>query len=604
MKNSIWYRFSSEKDSYEITFDTIDISVRDIKQKIIRRRNMVKYPDEFDLIFYEEENPTIEKEDKDLIKPMKHLIVKRLPRYIRRSNFIKIVKEPKDFMLNKNNENNFRREELQQVKRYTEPLEKISKYLRKEMIYKQFKCKICEKLDEETYNNFIISLCCKETFCLNCYNQGEKCPFCKGEKKGYVLNKAESNLVKKLMDILAKKEEQEKMQQSEALKQVSNKNNNSTVGIDVNQKNNENNNQNNNNSLLNNQTNKKSQKPVQDSITSYQLQKQLIEGSQFFIIKSSNLENIEKSKNKSIWATTKTNSLRLNQAFNNGKVILIFSVGNTQMFKGYAIMTSTGSDIPSNVWSLDNNSNIRLSGDFSVSWLCYCDLTFNKTKHLNVNKSRDCTELEQNIGNKLCELCYEQEKEELAANPQRIRIEVNEQYINKINEDINNNRNKQKQKLNNNNNIINKPSQINNEMNKSEISNINNSSISISNVQNNQPPAPNPQPMYNPFQPMIYFSPFYMQNQFQQMQQKRPDMMIPNMINQPQMQQKQENDKKENKEQKKKSRHNKKKSRSRDRSRSRSRSRNKNKSRSSRSRRSDSSDSRSEGRSKYSRSRK
>ena len=44
---------------------------------------------------------------------------------------------------------------------------------------------------------------------------------------------------------------------------------------------------------------------------------------------------------------------------------------------------------------------------------------------------------------------------------------------------------------------------------------------------------------------MIYFSPFYMQNQFQQMQQKRPDMMIPNMINQPQMQQKQENDKKE-----------------------------------------------------------
>ena len=603
MKNSIWYRFSSEKDSYEITFDTIDISVRDIKQKIIRRRNMVKYPEDFDLIFYEEENPTIEKEDKDLIKPMKHLIVKRLPRYIRKTNFIKIVKEPKDFMLNKNNENNFRRDELQQVKRYTEPLEKISKYLRKEIIFKQFKCKICENLDEETYNNFIISLCCKETFCLNCYNKAEKCPFCKEDKKGYVLNKAESNLVKKLMNILEKKEEQEKIQQTEALKQASIKNNNSTIGIDVNQKNNENNNQNNNNSLLNNQINKKVQKSVQDSVASYQLQKQLIEGSQFFIIKSSNFENIEKSKNKSIWATTKTNSLRLNQAFNNGKVVLIFSVGNSQIFKGYAIMTSMGSEIPSNVWSLDNNSNIRLSGDFSVSWLCYCELPFSKTKHLNVNKSRDCTELEQNIGIKLCELCYEQEKEELAMNPQRIRIEINEQYINKINEDINNNKNKQKQKMNNNNNINNKPTQINNEINKSEINNINNSTISMTSVQNNnQPAAPNPQPMYNPFQPMIYFSPFYIQNQFQQMQQKRPDMVMPNIINQPQNQQKQENDKKENKEQKKKSRHNRRRSRSRDKSRSRSR--NKNKSRSSRSRRSDSSNSRSEGRSKYSKSRK
>ena len=192
MKNSIWYRFSSEKESYQITFDTIDISIRDIKQKIIRRRNMIKFPEEFELIFYDEENPEIEIEDKDLIKPMKHLIVKRLPRYSRKSSFIKIIREPKDFYINKMNENIIRKDELQQIKRYKEPLEKISKYLRKEIIYKQFKCKICENLNEDSYNNFIISLCCKETYCLNCYNKDdEKCPFCKEPKKGYAKNEAE-----------------------------------------------------------------------------------------------------------------------------------------------------------------------------------------------------------------------------------------------------------------------------------------------------------------------------------------------------------------------------------------------------------------------------
>ena len=51
-KNSIWYRFSSEKVSYEIKFETTDIPIKDIKNKIIKRRNMIKYSERFDLIFY------------------------------------------------------------------------------------------------------------------------------------------------------------------------------------------------------------------------------------------------------------------------------------------------------------------------------------------------------------------------------------------------------------------------------------------------------------------------------------------------------------------------------------------------------------------------
>jgi len=600
MKNSIWYRFSSEKESYQITFDTIDISIRDIKQKIIRRRNMIKFPEEFELIFYDEENPEIEIEDKDLIKPMKHLIVKRLPRYSRKSSFIKIIREPKDFYINKMNENIIRKDELQQIKRYKEPLEKISKYLRKEIIYKQFKCKICENLNEDSYNNFIISLCCKETYCLNCYNKDdEKCPFCKEPKKGYVKNEAENNLIKKLFDILEKKEEMEKMQKAQELVQNNTKNNNLNSVNNINQKSIENNNNNNNNSSNNNISNNQGINKVIDPSTSYQLQKQLMEGSQFIIIKSSNVENIEKSKNHLVWATTISNTNRLNQAFSKGKVILIFSVNGAQLFKGYAIMTSFSSEQPSNLWQLENN--IKLGGDFSVSWLCYCELPFIKTKHLQVNKSRDCTELDINIGYKLCELCYEQEKEELERNPKRIKVEINEQIINKINEDINNNKNKQKQKMNNNN-INNKQQQINNEVNKVGL--INNNNI---NIESNPNQIQNIQPIYPPqFRPVIYLPYINYQNQFPQMQQKQqeinnPNIMMPMMVNQTQTQtqQKKENEKKENikEEHKKKSRHTKRRSRSRDKS------RNKNKSRSSRSRRSNSSNSsRDERKSKYSKS--
>ena len=590
MKNSIWYRFQSEKDSYEITFDTTYISIKDIRQNIIRRRNMIKYPEKFDLIFYDEENPNKEIEDKEPIKPMKHLIVKRLPHYYYKDyNFIKEIKEPKDFMMNKIIDNTLKRSELQQIKRFREPLEKIAKFLRKEILYKQFKCKNCEKFEEDIYNNYIITLCCKETICLNCYNKEEEiCPLCKNEKKGYVKNESEINLVKKLLGILTKKEEQEKLKE-QALSINNTNNNNLNVGNDINQ-NNADNNQNNNINAKNNQVNL-----VQKSLTTYQLQKQLLEGSQFFIIKSSNTENIQKSKNNSVWATTIANSNRLNQAFNKGKVILIFSVNGTQIYKGYAIMTSFSAESPSNLWQLE--TNIKLGGDFSVSWLCYCELPFSKTKNLQVNKSRDCTFLDSKIGYDLCELCYEQEKEELERNQQRIKIEINEQFIKKINDDIINNKNKQKQKANNN--INNKPQQI--EQNKISSSN---------NNEQNQNTAPNPQPIYFQF-PQVYMPYFAFQNQFAQLQQKNQDINNQNKIitnttkieNQPQVQQKQENEKKEKKEDNKHKYH-KSKRRSRSRDRSRSRSRNKNKSRSSRSRRSNSSSSRSEGRSKYSKSHK
>ena len=634
--NTIWYRFYSEKDSYQIPFNTTEISIGDIKKEIEKRRNMYKFPENFDLIFYDEENFS-EIGDKDLVKPMKHLIIKRFPQYKRENNFVQIVRDPHDIPMNKINENGFRRGEPQKIIRYTEPLEKIKKKLNREMINKQFKCRLCEKFDDDTLFNVAISLCCKETYCLNCYNKDEnKCPNpnCGKIKKGYVRNEAVINLAKKLLNILEKKEEEEKMQREATIKQMNmaleSQANNlvNTDGLVNNQRNLNNtiNNPNIDNSnikynitginpdLLNSalKTNNLYILPNQNPSNS------LLEGSQFFIIKSANRENIEKSKKNSVWATTFVNSNKLNEAFKKGKVILIFSANGAQSYQGYAIMTSCTAETPSNLWQIE--SNIKLGGNFSVVWLCYCELSFSKAKHLQntkknnepVNKSRDCTELPPFIGNELCKLCYEQEKKDLINNPQQAKVQINEQLIEKINEEIKNNRNKQLKKFN-------KPLNNNNEQNENNLNNNkpidNSSNINTSNTM----PAPIPQ-MQNPNNmiPMpgmpIYIYPYW--NNPMQIHPHNPiipNPMIPTVIN-PQ-QPKQENDKNDkNKKDKERNRDkdnkskksNKKRDRERDRDRrnrsrdrdSRSRSRNKSRS----SRYSDSDSSRSDGRSKYSKS--
>ena len=369
--NTIWYRFYSEKDSYQIPFNTTKISIGDIKKEIEKRRNMYKFPEIFDLIFYDEENMDVEYTDNYKVKPMQHLIIKRFPHY-KKDNFVSIVRDPRDIPMNKINENGFRRGEPQKIIRYTEPLEKIKKKLNREMINKQFKCRLCDKSDDETLFNAVISLCCKETYCLNCYNRNEtKCPNpnCGNIKKGYVRNEAVINLVKKLLIILEKKEEEEKMQREEAIKQMN-------MALDP-----QGNIMNNNDGMVNNQrnlnininnpnidnSNIKYTPGINPDILNpglninnlYQFPNEnpsnsLLEGSQFYIIKSSNRENIEKSKKNSVWATTLINSNKLNEAFKKGKVILIFSASGTQSYQGYAIMTSCTADSPSNLWQIEN----------------------------------------------------------------------------------------------------------------------------------------------------------------------------------------------------------------------------------------------------------
>ena len=645
--NAIWYRFYSEKDSYEIRFDTTEMSIGDIKKKIIQRRNMLKFPENFDLIFCDEEN-LMKLEDKDLVKPMKHLIIKRFPHYKNEDNFVPIVKDPKDITMNKINENGLRRVEPQKIVRYIDPLEKITKKLNREIINKQFKCKICQKCDDDTLFNPVITKCCKETYCLNCYNKDENnCPNCNACKIGYVKNESVGNLAKKLLDILTKKEEEEKLLKEATLKQMNLAANNLPNVNDnayINQRNTNNTDINpspDNPIIKYNISGENLGNPNIEPSNLYQLQNQnpsnsLIAGSQFFIIKSSNKENIEKSKKNAVWATTMQNSKKLNEAFNKGKVILIFSANGTQSYQGYAIMTSYSADSPSNLWQIENN--IKLGGDFSVVWLCFCELNFLKVKHLqnpkkggeSINKSRDCTELSQNIGYELCKLCYEQEKQELSKNPQQTKVQINEQLIETINEEIKNNKNKQLKR-------ISSKISINSEINENNTNNTKANDNPNTNINNNINPTPIPNQMPN-MMPMVYMMPYLnpayyrSMNPLIQMHQQDPNNPTPMMPGVP-VQPKQDNENDKNKKDKdKKDRDNERRdkdrkkkrddknrgyrrNRDRDRDRDRDRRRSRSKSRdkyskdgsrsrsrvkSRSSRRSSSESSRSEGRSKYS----
>ncbi|MCO5597284.1 hypothetical protein L7F22_051361 [Adiantum nelumboides] len=131
----------------------------------------------------------------------------------------------------------------------------------------------------------------------------------------------------------------------------------------------------------------------------------------YFIIKSLNYHNIEKSIQKGIWATQAMNERILNEAFETAdKVILIFSVNMSGHFQGYAQMISPIGRRKVNVWSEAN-----WGGTFGVEWIRLHDLPFQKTLHLKnplnsykpVKISRDCQELTAEIGEALCALLDE-----------------------------------------------------------------------------------------------------------------------------------------------------------------------------------------------------
>ena len=389
------------------------------------------------------------KNDDYKVGPLTKLTIKRFPLYKFEDNkFIKDISDPNQIPLTKGIEFNRIRRNQYQLFNTSEPLEKIGYKLNLDILQEKFQCRICKKKEDNEYKYLpVITLCCYETICKNCYDKKDEneCPFCKKEKNGIIPNNSEKEFKEKLYEVYEKMKENAKQIQKE-MEQEKFSNNNNPNNINYTQ----------------NRINFSQLIPRENPNPSYSL----FENAKFYIIKSSNKENLEISQKQNEWATTIGNQKKLNDAFQKGNVILIFSASRTSAFQGYAIMTSYIGDKVSAHWQ--NENGIKLGGSFSVYWLCTCELSFGRIKDLqnplnqeSVYKSRDSTELSKEIGIKLCSLCYEQEKVESG---NKIKKEIDVEKIESI---IKSNKEKQmqKNKISNINGVIGNNIQNSNNMN-------------------------------------------------------------------------------------------------------------------------------------------
>ncbi|XP_032839977.2 3'-5' RNA helicase YTHDC2 isoform X2 [Tyto alba] len=128
----------------------------------------------------------------------------------------------------------------------------------------------------------------------------------------------------------------------------------------------------------------------------------------YFIMKSSNLQNIDISQEKGIWSTMPSNERKLNRAFcESSMVYLMFSVQGSGHFQGFARMASEIGCEKSQDWG-----SAGLGGVFKVEWIRKESIPFQFAYHLlnpwNDNKkvqiSRDGQELEPQVGEQLLQL--------------------------------------------------------------------------------------------------------------------------------------------------------------------------------------------------------
>ena len=179
----------------------------------------------------------------------------------------------------------------------------------------------------------------------------------------------------------------------------------------------------------------------------------LFDQSRFFIIKSSNVENIKTSQMHNEWATTFSNQKRVNEAFQGKEfIILIFSANKSRSYQGFAVMSSYVSDKIASFWN--NENGVKLGGCFSVQWLVTCELSFQKVTNLtnslnneNVIKSRDTTELDKVVGRQLCQMCIEKEAEEVSTTNRGYHYNI-EFGLPKLYEEIKKNKDKNDNKNN------------------------------------------------------------------------------------------------------------------------------------------------------------
>ncbi|KAL7957070.1 YT521-B-like domain-containing protein [Trichoderma compactum] len=112
--------------------------------------------------------------------------------------------------------------------------------------------------------------------------------------------------------------------------------------------------------------------------------KQALAESCYFLVKSFNFTNVDKSQRDGLWITSACNGAILANAFKHHKnVFLLFSVNKSKAFQGYARMTSLPSTtIPPPKWM--SKTSWEHSSPFRVQWL-----STHRTEFWNFGKLRN-----------------------------------------------------------------------------------------------------------------------------------------------------------------------------------------------------------------------
>lgn len=149
----------------------------------------------------------------------------------------------------------------------------------------------------------------------------------------------------------------------------------------------------------------------------------------YFILKSTNRENVERSIEQGVWSTQRHNEQKLREAFEQSKdVFLIFSVNSSGHFQGYARMVSIGQGQGTrNQWE---GATQNLGLNFNIEWQRRYELPFQETEALRnplnedkpVKISRDGQELPPDIGEALVQLFEEGAERTGVPRPARVRI--------------------------------------------------------------------------------------------------------------------------------------------------------------------------------------
>lgn len=142
----------------------------------------------------------------------------------------------------------------------------------------------------------------------------------------------------------------------------------------------------------------------------------------FFVMRSSNLRNVQISACKGIWASGGGNTNKLVQGLRDvDHVIMIFASAESRSFLGYARMISEPDHMLfPGIWG---EFSSRLSPSFKVQWLKQCGVNVAATDHIKyrdpqsedlpVRRCRDGQELPGSVGERLCRFLWQHSDEDI-----------------------------------------------------------------------------------------------------------------------------------------------------------------------------------------------